>query len=183
MRWGPVLMCCWPGLSRLWLRGHWSSLLMAVGFSVLLNLALVSTFLWPTSLGEMFPLVAWPMIMVVWSASAWVACKTLPDVMAVGRQPQQNQGETTDTLFNQAQREYLKGHWTEAESILNRRLEFEPRDMESRLLYATMLRHMRRLDDARSELNLLRKFDESVQWEFEIRREWQLIDLIEQAAP
>ena len=121
------------------------------------------------------------MIIIVWTASAWVACKSLHDVMAVGRQTRQNQGETADTLFNQAQREYLKGHWTEAESLLNRRLESEPRDMESRLLYATMLRHIRRLKDARMELNLLQKFDESIQWEFEIRREWQLIDLIEQA--
>ena len=183
MRWGPVLMCCWPGLARLWLRGQWSSLLMAIGFAILLNLALVSTFLWPSSLGETFPLVAWPMIIIVWSASAWVACKSSPDVMAVGRQPRQNQVETTDTLFNQAQREYLKGHWTEAESILSRRLESEPRDMESRLLYATMLRHMRRLDDAREELKLLQKFDESIRWEFEIHRERQLIELIEQAAP
>ena len=179
MRWSPILMCCWPGLARLWVRGHSSSLLVAIGFAILLNLALVSTFLWPTSLGVTFPLVAWPTILLVWTASTWVSYKCLPDVMAVGSQSRENVGETTDTLFNQAQREYLKGHWTETESLLKRRLVSVPRDVESRLLLATMLRHQRRLDAAREELKMIPKFDESLHWDFEIERERKLIDLIE----
>ena len=83
MRWGPVLLCGWPGLSGLWYRGKLSSLLVAIGFSVLLNLALISTFLWPWSLGETFPVVAWPMILVIWATSAWVAYHRLTDVMSV----------------------------------------------------------------------------------------------------
>jgi len=181
MRWGPILMCCWPGLARLWTRGHASSLLVAFGFAIVLNLALISTFLWPTSLGETFPLVAWPTILLVWTVSAWVSYKSLPDVMAVGSQPRQNTVEIADTLFNQAQREYLRGHLAETESLLKRSLETAPRDIESRLLLATMFRHQRRFDEAREELKTIRKFDESVNWDFEISRERQLLELIETA--
>ena len=181
MRWDKFLMCCWPGLSRLWLRGHWSALLVAIGFGVLLNLALVSTFLWPNSLGATFPMVVWPTLCLVWVVSCWVTIRTLPDVMAVGRQSRENTEKTGDTLFNQAQREYLRGNWIDAEKLLARRLELEPRDMESRLLLATLLRHSRRLARARSELDSMQKFDESINWKFEIRREGQLIELIEQA--
>ena len=178
MRWAPYLMCCWPGLARLWSRGHSTSLIVAIGFAVLLNLALVSTFLWPTSLGMTFPLVAWPTLLLIWTTSAVVTYRNIPDELAEVRHGRKNVEEVTDTLFNQAQREYLRGHWTDAEQLLKRRLNSKPRDIESRLLLATLLRHSRRLTDAREELDCLLKLDESARWKFEISRERQLIELI-----
>ncbi len=178
MNWGPVLLCGWPGLPGLWYRGYLSSLLVAVGFSVLLNLALVSSFLWPWSLGESFPFFAWPIIFLVWSISALVTYKGLPDLMSVGKKTPQDQSTQCDTLFIQAQREYLGGHWEEAEFLLRRCLDVSPRDIESRLLLATLLRHSRRLGNAASELDQLLKYDESESWLFEIQREQRLIELI-----
>ncbi len=175
---GPVLLCGWPGLSGLWYRGKISSLLVAVGFSILLNLALVSTFLWPWSLGETFPVVAWPMILLIWAVSAWVAYHRLTDVMSVPVSEKVADPSQPDTLFNQAQREYLGGHWDEAELLLERRIAHAPRDMESRLLLATLLRHSRRLEQASEQLNDMQRFDESLEWDFEIDRERQLIELI-----
>ncbi len=55
MNWGPVILCGWPGLPGLWYRGYASSLLVAFGFSILLNLAVISSFIWPWSLGESLP--------------------------------------------------------------------------------------------------------------------------------
>jgi len=178
MRWGPLLMCGWPGLPGLWFRGQLSSLLVAVGFSILLNLALVSTFLWPWSLGETFPIVAWPVILLIWGASSWVAYHRLTDVMSVKVSEKVADPERPDTLFIQAQREYLGGHWEEAELLLKRRIENAPRDMESRLLLATLLRHSRRMDEASIQLDEMQRFDESFEWDFEMDRERQLIDLI-----
>lgn len=85
-----------------------------------------------------------------------------------------------DTLFIQAQREYLGGHWEEAESLLRRRIGNAPRDVEARLLLVTMFRHTRRLDQARSQLSEMQRYDEALEWEFEADRERQLIELIEQ---
>ena len=181
MNWGPVIMCSWPGLPGLWYRGQASSLLVAAGFSILFNLALVSTFLWPWSLGETFPLVTWPIILLIWMTSACVTYKSLPDLMSVApipTHPEDLSSISNDTLFIQAQSEYLKGHWPEAESLLRRNLQTSSRDIEARLLLATLLRHNRRLDDASEELENLLKYDQSINWISEIRREQQLIELI-----
>ena len=180
MRWGSIMMCGWPGLSGLWYRGQMSSLLVAIGFSILLNLSLVSSFLWPWSLGETFPAVAWPMIFLIWGTSAWVAYHRLTDVMAVPSSEKVADPERPDTLFIQAQREYLGGHWEEAESLLQRRIENAPRDVEARLLLATLFRHTRRLSLARDQLIEMQKYDEAVEWVFETDREKQLVELIEQ---
>ncbi len=179
MRWGPLMLCGWPGLPGLWYRGQMSSLLVAVGFSILLNLALVSSFLWRWSLGETFPLVAWPMIFLIWSTSTWVAYHRLSDVMSVPSSEKVADPERPDTLFIQAQREYLRGHWEEAESLLRRRIANAPRDVETRLLLVTLYRHTRRLDQARVQLSEMQRYDEALEWDFEVDRERQLIELIE----
>ena len=179
MRWGPLLLCGWPGLTGLWYRGQMSSLLVAIGFSILLNLALVTSFLWPWSLGETFPAVAWPTIFLVWATSAWIAYHRLTDVMSVPTSEKVADPERPDTLFIQAQREYLGGHWEEAESLLRMRIEKAPRDVEARLLLVTLLRHTRRLDQARLQLSDMTRYDEALEWEFEVDRERQLIELIE----
>ena len=178
MQWGSYLLCGWPGLPGLWFKGQTSSLVVAIGFSILLNLALISSFIWPNSLGETFPLIAWPIILLIWSTSTWVAYQSLSDVMAVPVSEKVAQPERPDTLFVQAQREYLGGHWEEAESLLRRRIERQPRDMEARLLLATLLRHTRRLEDASNQLIEMQRFDNSQEWNFEIDREVRLIELI-----
>ena len=178
MDWGSRLLYSWPGLPGLWHRGHFSSLLLAVGFAIVLNLALISSFVWPYCLGETFPIVAWPTVLILWSVAVYVSVSTLPDVMSVVTTDNVSSDETSNTLFIQAQREYLSGDWQAAESLLRQRLGRFPRDVESRLLLATLLRHDRRLDQASDQLDTMQKFDESHAWDFEIRRERKLIELI-----
>ena len=221
MRWGQLLLCGWPGLSRLWLRGHAPSLLIAVGFSILLNLALVSTFLWPNLLGETFPALAWPVIGLVWLGSLLISVKMTPiwseapPMAAVAERDQygthlqtveetekheQNDDladlESSDfhhsipetatvdnlvtgshrTLFNQAQTEYLKGNWEPAKQLLTQQIENESRDIESRLLLATLNRRIGELDEAAQQLGQTQRFDEAIHWKFEIEREFDLIE-------
>lgn len=177
--WGPKLLCGWPGLPALWYRGSTSSLLVAIGFSVLLNVALITSFIWPWSLGEVFPAIAWPLIVLIWTVSAVSAYRRLPDVMSAPTSEKVADLRPPDTLFIQAQSEYLKGHWEESASLLHRLILRTPRDMEARLLLATQSRHTRNFEEARSQLNELQKFDESIEWQFEIERERELLDLIE----
>lgn len=183
MRWGPTILCGWPGLARLWTKGDWSSLWIAIGFSLLVNLTLVSTFVWPQLLGDSFPAVAWPLILVVWIASALVAYRSLPELLSVGSAPDVIDSTADDTLFIRGQAEYLKGSWTEAEKLLVRQLKKNPRDVQSRLYLATLYRHTRRLALAREQLIEIKKFDESIHWDFEIHRENQLIELIDKQDP
>lgn len=173
MEWGPILLCSWPGLLTLWYRGKGSGLLLAILFAILLNTALISSFLWPGMFGAGFAWTAWGLTLLVWGISAWWSFRRLPDVLAVPTSAA-SLNEVPGggaTLFNQAQTEYLKGHWTETELLLTRQLERRPRDMESRLLLATMYRHTGRRDEALEQLDALQRFDESIEWRFEIGRE------------
>jgi tetratricopeptide (TPR) repeat protein len=178
MDWGRIILCSWPGLPGLWRRGLTSSLIIGVGFAILLNLALVSTFLWPRLLGEAFPIVTWPTILLVWSTSIFSSYKSMPNWAETPKIAEAEEPKQSDALFIRAQQEYLKGDWEEAERLLRRCLEIWPRDIEARLLLATLLRHSRRLFDASGELAHLLKYDESINWISEIRREEKLIQII-----
>ena len=198
MRWGQLLLCGWPGLAQLWLRGSYPALLLAVGYSILLNLALVSTFIWPSLLGETFPVIAWPILFLIWLTSVLYALRVIDELSAPPRMAseqerngfsEENFGKTeydhesdlseelSHTLFNRAQREYLMGHWSEAESLLKHQLDQTERDIEASLLLATLYRRTERFDEALLQLKLVEKFDDSVHWAFEIIRERKLIDL------
>ena len=116
-------------------------------------------------------------------ASSVVAYRSLPELLSVGSAPDVVDLDTDDTLFIRAQAEYLNGSWVEAERLLTRQLEENPRDVQSRLFLATLFRHTRRMKQAREQLVKIRKFDESVHWDFEIQREILLIELIEKQNP
>lgn len=179
MQWGPMVLCCWPGLPGLWYRGRWSSLILALAFSMVLNGAILSSFIWTEILFDRtFPAVAWPFILMFWSLTAWLAFQNLPDVMAVKTQSVNTVFDSPDTLFIDARSEYLKGHWQEAEKLLLRQLYQSPRDVESRLMLATLYRHTRQFDDAQQQQQTLAKFDESEVWQNEIIREQRLLELV-----
>lgn len=179
MQWGPMVLCCWPGLPGLWYRGRWSSLILALAFSMVLNGAILSSFIWTEILFDRtFPAVAWPFILMFWSLTAWLAFQNLPDVMAVKTQSVNTVFDNPDTLFIDARSEYLKGHWQEAEKLLLRQLYQSPRDVESRLMLATLYRHTRQFNDAQQQQQTLAKFDESEVWQNEIIREQRLLELV-----
>lgn len=196
MKWGQWLLCGWPGLAQLWLRGSYRSLFVATGFSLLMNVALVATFLWPELLGHVFPAVVWPIIFVLWLGTALLSMRMIEQLAGPPKMsaeldrvnfssekdrndydalPANQTVENRVDLFIEAQHEYLKGHLAEAESLLQRRLNQEPRDVESRLLLATAMRIDGRPDEAQQQLKLMERFDESVHWKFEIERERELM--------
>ena len=173
MKWGQLLLCGWPGLAHLWLRGSYPALIGAIGFSLVLNLALVATFLWPALLGEFFPVIAWPIIFLVWLISCWTSLSVVQQLSGPPKMSSEqerndfsaeksgiiNYDSQSDldeapshTLFNRAQREYLKGHWIDAETLLKERLDQAERDIEARLLLATLFRHTGKLDLASFQL-------------------------------
>ncbi|MGI9516445.1 MAG: tetratricopeptide repeat protein, partial [Pirellulaceae bacterium] len=165
-------LCCWPGLAGLWLRGHWSSLLMAVAFSLILNLALLSTFVWPAMLSAQLKIIIWPVVLSVWLIFGWIAWRFL-DGLA---KPRETGDKTDDTLFIQAQTEYLKGEFTQAELLLAQRLQTDPRDAEARLLLVALCRRSGRVEKAAQQLASLQRLDTSIPWKFEIDREQKRIE-------
>ncbi len=144
---------------------------MAVGFAALLNLAIVDSLIWP----ELFDLgptgFIWGGVGLAWLAGFWMQFRQ----RNTGELGQSGDERLGDALFIQAQTEYLNGNWDEAEWILGRLLFQEQRDVEARLLLATLQRHRRQFDQARGQLQILKRFDESVRWSNEIEREFELL--------
>jgi thioredoxin-like negative regulator of GroEL len=80
-----------------------------------------------------------------------------------------------DRLFIEARREYLRRNWERAQLLLGRQLSRFPRDAASRLMLATVHRHVGNAESALAELDQLELFDQSLAWKFEISRERLLI--------
>jgi len=159
----------WPGVSQFWGRDVKSGLVVAVGFSILLNLALVCTFVWVDLLGEPFRNAAWIVISTTWVGWAILAYnwdRKYGQTLASG---------ITDSLFEKAQKYYLESNWFEAERVLRRLLRHDKRDFDARFLLATLLRHTGRLRDAEEELNRMERLDGAEKWALEIRRERELL--------
>ena len=167
----PYMMCLWPGLPRLWLRGDWSALVIAVAFGGVLNLVLASSFVWPELLPPSLNVIAWIIVGIVWSGSAVLGYRSLPDLREPP--PVDDQG-----LFIQAQAEYLKGHWFEAETILRKLLRNCHRDADAQLMLATLYRHTRRFDEAAKQLDRIDRLDEAVKWRWEIEKERAMLQRI-----
>ena len=163
------MTCLWPGLARIWWRGEASSLVPAALFGLALNYLLLASFLW----SELAPLHllrwAWCGVGAFWILGIWQALSFLPQLEGSG-------SPASRELFLQAQAEYLQAHWFEAELLLERALKIDARDVEARLLLATMYRHTRRLEQAETELQRLERLERAEMWRLEIEGERRALD-------
>ena len=181
MTWSPIFLSAWPGLPRLWCRGQIPALIIAIVFALFVNLALVSTFIWPQLLGSRFPVLIWPPLLLFWAISTLSSLRTVANWSELPPVAGPDDSLLSDQMFVAAQHLYLIGQWagTEgAETKLVCLLDAFPRDIEARLMLATLFRHSRRLDEASEQLDTLLKFDESVNWKLEIDRERMFISEI-----
>ncbi len=158
------IICLWPGLPRLWIRGDWVALAVAVAFAAALNLALVASFIWPNLLPDSLTLAGWIVLGTIWLGSVVQAHRSLPHL----REPPQVNDRG---LFIQAQNEYLKGHWFEAETLLRRLLRQCSRDVDARLMLATLYRRTKRYDEAIKQLDRMVGLVEGAKWRSEIAQE------------
>jgi hypothetical protein len=175
LRWIAAL---WPGLLGAWALGSPRALLLAMAFGAALNLALVTTFVWPSVMYVPRPLAgpaAWVLVLglLVWGIAL---------LRAQWRElfpPRQSDPQVED-WFRQAQNAYLRGHWLEAESLVQNILQRRPADVEARLLRASIERRTRRFVEARKSINELLT-DETVSgWRMEMQRELEQIADAEQ---
>jgi hypothetical protein len=168
MRRSSFTLALWPGLPQLW-RGDWSGLALAIGFAILLNSLLLCTLIWTELVGQRVQAGAWLVVGSAWLVSA------IGSGRAARRRLDENFSAEGD-LFPAAVSEYLQGNWVPAERLLDTLVRKHPRDVDARLMLATLWRHTGRLDEARVTLDDLRRLEESQKWELEIRRESRLLD-------
>lgn len=163
------LSCFWPGLAQAWWRGSASALLAAILFGWGLSVLMLATFVWPNWFRSWLVTSCWIGMLIFWVVecvrSNWQYGTMQRDAGPVAG----------DNRFCQAQSEYLKGNWFEAESLLHAILADAPRDAEAHLLLASVLRHSRRWAAALRRLDQLELLDTSARWRFEIRQERRLV--------
>lgn len=167
MAWAVYL---WPGLPHLWKRGAWSGLAVAVGFALVLNLALVSSLVWTElePLGTGNRIYVWLGVAIFWIGSATIG--------AIGdhRRDKIRKDADADDSFAEALDHYLQQNWHEAERCLVRLLRRDPRDVDARLMLATVLRRAGRIEESAGQLDRLGRMEGSRKWEHEIaqQRRW-----------
>ena len=69
----------------------------------------------------------------------------------------------------------MKGDYYRAEHVLEGLLRRNLRDVDARLMLATLLRHTGRLDEAAGELDALARLEGAGKWELEMRREREFL--------
>ena len=175
------MTCLWPGLAALWLRGRWTGLLGAAVFAGALNFVLIATFA-PEAWGlTSFWMrgAAWVLVLGFWVLGIRRGLGELsrPRRAAAPVQPQ------LDEWFRQAQTEYLRGHWIEAETLLARLLVQQPDDAEARLLLASIQRRTGRLAASRKTLTEMSSDETATRWTWEIQAELARINASEEEQP
>lgn len=171
-RWGRVASCLgslWPGLPRLWRHGSLVGLFEALTFAMLLQVAIVTTVIWPETIGLTPRVVVWFCVVGFWLIFAARAFSHSLVILSGGFA-----ADTTaerEDLFRQAQREYLRGEWFQSERLLNELLGLDAGDSDARLLLATLHRHVGRWDAAKEELDRLDLTPNGDKWRFEILQE------------
>lgn len=164
------MMVAWPGLSQLWTSGAWWGLALGVGFAWLVNLALVSTFVWTEWIDPWSRAGVWLVLVLVWAGSVMLSVRYLR-----GFDPQTASNAEED-LFRRAGREYLSGNWIAAEQLLTQLVRSNPRDVDAQLMLASLLRRTGQLTEASQRLRRLEATDGAEKWIAEIKRERQLLD-------
>ena len=166
MRW---TTCLWPGLPQLWTYGTWSGLALALGTAALLDLLLLVSFGWSELVDQSVRNTLWAAFGVFWVvAVGWSARQCRRRAAAGTLDPRKDP-------FAEALDLYLKGDYYQAEHVLEGLLRRNLRDVDARLMLATLLRHTGRLDEAAGQLDTLARFEGAGKWELEMRRERELL--------
>ena len=166
MRW---ITCLWPGLPQLWTQGSWSGLAVALGAAGLLDLLLLVSFGWTELIGQNLRNSLWAIFVLAWIAAiVWSRKQSRRQAVVCGPEPREDP-------FGQALNYYLKGDGYQAEQILEGLLRQNIRDLDARLMLATLLRRAGRLDEATRHLDTLVCFEGAGKWELEIQEERDLL--------
>ncbi len=164
MRKPPWATCIWPGLPYLWLDGAWSGLGLALAAGALLDVLLLSTFLWTEWFDPWAVKLGWVAFAGLWLTSAIYALRRIAGKADMD-------ANSIEGLFRRAQSEYLQGDYFQAEATLAGLLSAEPRDAEARLLLATLLRHSERYEEAEDQLKQLGRLETAARWQIEVTGE------------
>ena len=160
----------WPGLPWLWLRGSRAGLLVAVAFAIVLDTALVSTWVWTDLVDLEVAVGLWASAGAIWLLGTISAVSAFPPPLMLA------QDAATEEMFVEARDAYLARDWLAAETKLLALLALRPLDGEAQLLLASLLRRVGRTSEAAKALAKLARSDSGLRWQSAIVRERTLLE-------
>lgn len=159
----------WPGLVSVWYRGSARGLLLSVLFSWAICFLLLATFVWQSWVSN------WIVVLLWCSLGCYWLFELVRSQFAIANMVRPASDEANER-FENAQREYLKGNWYEAEAKLLDVVSEHSDDVAAILLLVGVLRHTRRWRPALRRLEQLTLMDAAAGWQFEIRQEKQRVE-------
>lgn len=163
------LTLIWPGMPWLWLRGSIGGLVLALAFAVVLDVAILTTWIWSELVDRQVSVGIWTAVAAVWLVATGSAIAGFPPPISRARD------DAADLLYAQARDAYLARDWLAAETKLRALLVMAPTDGEAQLLLATLLRRVGRTKDAQTALEKLARSDSGAPWQAAIARERALL--------
>ena len=139
-----------------------------IGFGVLVSVWLLS---WRWSHSE------WQRTMAL-EADEDASQEETPASVAVA-----SERDAREQCFREAQRMYLAGDWVATEQMLLKLLKEDARDVQARLMLATLWRRQGRLAEAVRQLDKLARLEAAEAWEHEIAGERYEIEAARNSVP
>jgi hypothetical protein len=171
----------WPGFAQAWCLGRVSGLALAAAFAGCFNSALVASYLWvqgDLANGQVAAL-AWLMVGGIWIVGLiWLK----QDASLLGLSAAGHADPDAEAWFREAQHEYLKGHWLEAETLLGRIRATGRFDAAVELLLASVQRRSGRIAEAQRTLTEMKANPAAAIWLFEVESELASIAAEEQTS-
>lgn len=97
--------------------------------------------------------------------------------------PSEERQSQLDQIFREAQQRYLESDWVATEQLLLKLLKEDGRDVESRLMLATLWRHQGRHEEAVRQLDRLERLEAAEKWRHEIAAEREQLRQLTIALP
>ena len=145
---------------------------MAVGFTTLANTLLLATCVFHQWMSPHTKLMGLGGLAILWLGGWWrnrlwrTSETTLAESTDVVTTRQEQ--EQRNQLFREAQQLYLQNDWLRTEQLLLKLLKQDARDVESRLMLATLWRHQGRTVEALRQLDRLERLEAAHRWRYEI---------------
>ncbi len=172
------ITCFWPGLAQLWLRGQWRGLLIAASFAGLVNLGLAATLVWPQWWPAPWCQAMWLGLGVSWlvmGIRSYGLVASFRDLLTINEQQVSPASQKND-YYVEAQAQYLKQNWFEAEQCLTKAISVNAYDVDALLMLIALYRHTGRTNEARQVLQHVATLERTDKWNWELAREKALLD-------
>lgn len=163
----------WPGFQKAWWKGDIHSLLVSILFGWVLIVAWLATFVWPEWLSTFFS-PTW--LASLFLSGTWISLGVAALIAAV-RPSIRDVSLRSRTIperqknLELAQEFYLQANYFEAEKLVRKNVSRGNDDVESTLLWISILRRTRRISQALELISSTDRLDAALPWMTELRSE------------